>query len=269
MRSGPVGRSQPGCFIFLPLLRNTFVRVIPSEARNRSLLCGPRSAEGFLTEFIPVLSGTRNNNRLSFTGSIPHMPRTRKLFPVYGSALANNMLGALERARVVERFVSAYIEEYGRHGIEGGPARARELGETIGREVILTMILEVERLLPGFFGKKHQSKLTTEEKAAIQAFFQEWSAALARAWNWNREDRTAFRRDLALYSEFAARKTASSGKTNRAKIPAEDPPFVGRVALLLDPSMMEQARRASRKFHEETGGLAQKLLRQTLRAGAR
>jgi hypothetical protein len=135
--------------------------------------------------------------------------------------------------------------------------------------VILAMILEVERLLPGFFGKKQQSKLTADEKASTQAFFQEWSAALARAWNWNREDRSAFRRDLALYSEFAGRKMPSAGKKDRAKIPAEDPPFIGRVALLLDPSMMEQARRASRKFYEETARLAQKLLRQTLRPGPR
>jgi len=55
----------------------------------------------------------------------------------------------------------------------------------------------------------------------------------------------------------------------RGKVQQEEPPFVGRVALLLDPSMLEQARRASRKFHGDVERLAQKLLRQTLRPGGR
>jgi len=193
------------------------------------------------------------------------MARARKLFPIYGSALANNMLAALERGRVVANFIARYIEEYDRHGIQGGPARDRELAETIGREALLAMILEVERVLPRFFGKKKRGKLKKEEEEAIEAFFREWAASLARAWNWNREDRNQFRRDLALYSEFGARRETAPITPKRAKTPREDPPFVGRVALLLDPSMLEQARRASRKFHGEAERLAQKLLRQTLR----
>jgi hypothetical protein len=197
------------------------------------------------------------------------MARARKLFPIYGSSLANNMLTALDRGHVVAHFVAEYIDEYDRHGIQGGPSRDRELAETIGREVILAMVLEVERALPGFFGKKIQSKLKEEEKDSVQAFFQEWAASLARAWNWNKEDRNHFQRDLALYSEFAARRNTMQMAAKRGKIPQEDSPFVGRVALLLDPSMLEQARRASRKFHVDAERLAQKLLRQTLRPGVR
>jgi hypothetical protein len=195
------------------------------------------------------------------------MPRARKLFPIYGSSLANNMLTALEREHVVANFVAEYIEEYDRKGILGGPSRDRELAETIGREVILAMVLEVERALPGFFGKKLQSKLKQEEKDSVQAFFQEWAASLGRAWKWNKDDRNHFRRDLTLYSDFEARKNARQMAAKRKKIPQEESPFVGRVALLLDPSMLEQARRASRKFHAQAERLAHKVLRQTLSAG--
>ena len=197
------------------------------------------------------------------------MARARKLFPSYGSALANNMLAALQRDRVVAKFTAAYVKEYDRRGIQGGPVRDLELAETIGREAMLAMILEVERVLPGFFGKKQSGKLKPEEKAAMEAFFQEWAVSLARAWNWNREDRNQFRRDLALYSEFAVRRKATGNAGKRGKSPEEDPPFVGRVALLLDPSMIEQARRASRKFYGEVERLAQRLLRQTLRPANR
>jgi hypothetical protein len=195
------------------------------------------------------------------------MARARKLFPIYGSALANNMLAALGRGRVVDGFVAAYVAEYDRRGILGGPSRDRELAETIGREVVLAMVLEVRHALPRFFGKKQRASLKEEQKEAIDAFFRELMAALDRVWSWNAEDRREFRRDLALYSDFAAGQAALANTRKRGKLREEDPPFVGRVALLLDPSMLEQARRAARKFHGDAGRLAQKLLRQTLRPG--
>ncbi len=197
---------------------------------------------------------------------ISRMARAKKLFPIYGSALANNMLAALQRDRVVGRFVAAYVDEYARRGILGGPARDRELGETIGREVVIAMILEVRRGLPGFFGKKLPSKLKDDERESIDLFLRELVGALGRAWNWDGEDRRQFRRDLASYSDFAARKvSAADANRKRGRVTSEEPPFVGRVALLLDPSMLDQARQAARKFHAEIAPLAQKLLKQTLR----
>ena len=196
------------------------------------------------------------------------MARAKKLFPIYGSALANNILATLQRERVVARFVAAYVEEYSRRGILVGPARDRELAETIGREVVIATILEVRRALPGFFGKKLPSKLKHEERESIDLFLRELAAALGRAWNWDGEDRRQFRRDFSLYSDFAVRKTsaaAANRKRGHAKRAPEEPPFVGRVALLLDPSMLDQARRAARKFYGEIVPLAKKLLKQTLR----
>ena len=98
------------------------------------------------------------------------MARARKLFPIYGSALANNMLAALVHDRIVDRFVAAYVAQHDRRGILGGPARERELAETMGREILLAMIVEVHEALPAFFGKKPKSKLKSEEKEAIDAF---------------------------------------------------------------------------------------------------
>lgn len=195
------------------------------------------------------------------------MARARKLFPIYGSALANNMLSALGRGRMVDGFVAAYVAEYDRRGILGEASRDLEFAETIGREVVLAMILEVRQALPRFYGKKHLAKLKEEEKQAIDAFIRELIAALDRAWIWNGEDRRQFRRDLALYSDFDAGQAALRRTPKRGKAREEERPFVGRVALLLDPSMLEQARRASRKFHGEVARVAQKLLRQTLRPG--
>jgi hypothetical protein len=192
------------------------------------------------------------------------MARARKLFPIYGSALANNMFSALVRGRLVDNFVAAYVAEYDRRGILGGPSRDRELAETIGREAMLAMIHEIPQLLPRFFGKKQQAALKVEERQAMDAFFLELMAALGRVWKWNAEDRRQFGHDLDLYSEFAARSANLAKARKRAKEREEDPPFVGRVALLLDPSMLDQARRATRKFHDEVRSLARKALTQTL-----
>jgi hypothetical protein len=192
------------------------------------------------------------------------MARARKLFPIYGSALANNLFSALDRGRLVDRFVAAYVAEYDRRGILGGPSRDRELAETIGREAMLAMIHEVPQLLPRFFGKRQQAALKDVEREAMDAFFFELMAALGRVWRWNGDDRRQFGRDLSLYSEFAARSANLAKVRKRGKVREEDPPFVGRVALLLDPSMLDQARRAARKFHGEVRSVARKVLTQTL-----
>jgi hypothetical protein len=192
------------------------------------------------------------------------MARARKLFPIYGSALANNMIVAIERDRLVGLFVASYVAQHDRRGILGGPARDRELADTIGREILLAMIMEVREALPYFFGKKLKSKLRTEEALAIEAFFREFMAALARAQNWNAEDRRQFRRDLSLYADFSARRNIKAKSREKVNAPEEEAPFIARVALLLDPSMLEQARSGARKFHGGVGQLARKLLRRTL-----
>ncbi len=192
------------------------------------------------------------------------MARARKLFPIYGSALANTMLAALVHERVVGHFVSGYVADYDRQGILGGPARDKELAETIGREILMAWIVAVHEALPAFFGKKNESKLKKEESAAIEAFSSELLAALGRAQNWNSEDRAQFGRDLALYTEFSARQGTATSARKKKKSPEEEAPFLARVALLLDPSMLEQARRAARKFHDGLGLSARKLLRKTL-----
>ena len=192
------------------------------------------------------------------------MARARKLFPIYGSALANNMFTALGRGRVVDRFVAAYVAEYDRAAILGGASRDRELAETIGREAMLAMIHEVPQVLPRFFGKKQHATLKEEEKTAMDAFFLELMAALGRVWGWNAQDRRQFGHDLAMYSESAARPVKLAKGRKRGKVREEDPPFNGRVALLLDPSMLDQARRAARDFHADVRRLARKVLSQTL-----
>jgi hypothetical protein len=138
------------------------------------------------------------------------------------------------------------------------------LADTVGREILLAMIMEVHAAMPSFYGKKPKDKLKSDEADAIDAFFRELLAALARAQKWKGEDRQQFNRDLTLYSDFNARGETGGRTRRKGKLPEEEAPFVARVALLLDPSMLEEARRAARKLHGNVGQMARKLLRKTL-----
>ena len=190
------------------------------------------------------------------------MARARKLFPIYGSTLANHIRVALVHGRMVAGLRCRLRQAVRRTGILGGPARDRELAETIGREIILALIVETRNALPRFFGKQKISKLRPEESAAVDAFFAELLGALERAQKWNADDRRQFHRDLALYIDFGERRERPD-PSRKKKSAREEVPFTSRVALLLDPSMLEQARSAARKFHGDLEKLSQKLMKKT------
>ena len=72
-------------------------------------------------------------------------------------------------------------------------------------------------------------------------------------------DLEEFWRDLELYENLASREPRRQpGRTTRA---IASGPFVDRTALLLDPSLMEQARRAAAKFQLELNAAAERVLR--------
>jgi len=174
------------------------------------------------------------------------------------------MVTALARERIVGQFVADYVDAYDRDGILGESARDREFAETIGREVLLAWIVEVQEALPAFFGKKKKAKLKNEEQEVVDAFFGELLGGLGRAQKWGAEEQKQFLRDLALYTDFVALQETAARIRKRGKTPEEEAPFIARVALLLDPSMLEQGRRAARKFHAGVGLMARKLLKKTL-----
>jgi hypothetical protein len=93
----------------------------------------------------------------------------------------------------------------------------------------------------------------------LDLFREEFFVALGQALGWSEEDAQAFWRDLDLYESLtAAEPKRQAGQTTRA---VASGPFVDRTAFLLDPSMIEQARRAAAKFQLELDSLADKVLR--------
>jgi len=199
---------------------------------------------------------------------------------------AGLLLATLDRNEMVPRFLDIYAAENRRPGRADQPSHYREQLETIRREAILAMVLRAESVFParlkvhvavrspkphrktsrskkGAKGKKRPSKRPKKGWSLaiplLDLFREEFFVALGQALRWTEADAQAFWRDLDLYESLtAAEPKRQAGRTTRA---VASGPFVDRTAFLLDPSMMEQARRAAAKFQLELNLSADKVLR--------
>jgi hypothetical protein len=212
---------------------------------------------------------------------MPYRPRELVVRAREAAAL---LLSTLDRDEMIPRFLDMYAAENRRPGRADQPAHYREQLETIRREAILAMVLRVQSALPTRLkvrvtmrdtarhsvkkskrGKKtrrtRRARKTTLELAIplLDLFREEFFFALGQALQWGESDTREFWRDLELYEKLTRREPRRQpGHTTRA---IASGPFVDRTALLLDPSLMEQARRAAGKFQLELNAVADRVLR--------
>jgi hypothetical protein len=210
---------------------------------------------------------------------MPYRPRE---LVVRAREAASVLLATLDRNEMVGRFLDMYAAEHRRPGRADQPAFYREQLQMIRRESILAAVMRIEAALPARLkvsvtvrggsrpskGKKKKSKKAARAKPKrsssgvdlaipfLDLFREEFFVALGQALNWNNEDAQEFWRDLELYEMLSAREPSRA-----ARRAATSGPFVDRVALLLDPSLMEQARRAAGKFQAEINAAADRVLR--------
>jgi len=89
----------------------------------------------------------------------------------------------------------------------------------------------------------------------LDLFREEFFVALGEALDWSDQDAEAFWGDLELYGKLTGREPR-----RRERAPTSGP-FVDRVGLLLDPSLMEQARRSAGRLQLELNSAADRVLR--------
>jgi hypothetical protein len=209
---------------------------------------------------------------------MPYRPRE---LVVRAREAATGLLATLDRNEMVARFLDMYAAEHRRPGRADQPSFYREQLQMIRRESILAAVLRIEAALPsrlkvsvnvrggrrppqkkkkGHKGSRSKSRhRTTGLDMAIpflDLFREEFFVALGQSLGWSEEDAQEFWRDLELYEMLAAREPSRPSRRTGAS-----GPFVDRVALLLDPSLMEQARRAAGKFQPEINAAADRVLR--------
>ncbi len=217
---------------------------------------------------------------------MPYRPRE---LAVRAREAATLLLNTLDHDEMVQRFLDMYAAENRRPGRADQPAHYREQLETIRREALLAMVLRTEAALPTRLKvhvtvreTKRRMKPKKRKKSAkrkretrkrtskpgldlaiplLDLFREEFFVALGQALRWSNEDAQEFWHDLELYENLTAHEARrQQGRSGRA---ITSGPFVDRTALLLDPSLMEQARRAAGKFQMELNAAADRVLRRT------
>lgn len=210
---------------------------------------------------------------------MPYRPRE---LVVRAREAAGVLLATLDHNEMVQRFLDMYAAEFRRPGRADQPGHYREQMETIRRESILVMALRIEGALPTRLKvrvpmraaksskKKKKGKKKSRAKKTIKPawdlaiplldlFREEFFVALGQALRWTDQDAREFWRDLDVYQSLSGREPRRPAK--RRMQGSASGPFVDRVALLLDPSLMEQARRAAGKFQMELHAAADRVLR--------
>lgn len=195
------------------------------------------------------------------------MRHTRKIFPAHAGEIANKLLGELQGGRLVARFVNSYVAEFDRDGLKVHPDRYRELLSTLTREVLLAMVSRVQSETPRYLSRRRPPLLRGPEAKTAELLRAELLAALARALRWTPGDTVEFQSDLALYAQLGADRPAPARQRERARKPSAAPggPFVDRCALLLDPSMLDKARKAAGQLLLEVERLTDEILTSVLR----
>jgi hypothetical protein len=200
---------------------------------------------------------------------------------------AARVLATLDRDEIVPRFLDVYAAEFRRPGRADHPVHYRDQLQSIRREAILAMVFRIESSLPTRLkvsvtvraARKRPSKTKKKGKAKprkkvaatmelgipfLDLFREEFFVALGQWLEWSESDAESFWRDLEYYEKLTpAARSRGNAKLARQNVSG---PFVDRVAMVLDPSLMEQARREAGKFQLELNAAADRLLQKVFTA---
>ncbi len=156
--------------------------------------------------------------------------------------LAAQLTEALQRERIVPRFVDSYVVEHGRHGLQVHAALYRDLLTLLQREALIAASVHAMEMITRDFQPTAKSKPRPMAKKDAAAYRRKYLGALARYQKWSVGEALDFQKDFQIYEELIAR--SASGR-RRKPYEAANHPFVDRCAFLLDSSFLEKARVAA------------------------
>jgi len=172
-------------------------------------------------------------------------------------ATAMHLAAALGGGGLAARFILSYAQRHRRAALTAHLPRYRELVAMIHRECLLAMVACVEVELPRRLraAGAPARALASGEDPLLRRFRVEFYEHLAELLGWRREHLERFWSDLDLYTQCRrAQQVRRKGKKQDLG------PFADRCAFMLDPAMLERARRAAAKFHGELESRARKIL---------
>jgi len=167
--------------------------------------------------------------------------------------MAARLAEALQRERIVPRFVDSYVVEHGRHGLQVHAALYRDLLGLLQREALIALSVRAMEMLTSPYQASPKSKPRPMSRKDATAYRRKYLAALARQQKWTAGEALDFQRDFQIYEDLIAR--SGSGR-RRKPFEAANHPFVDRCAFLLDSSFLEKARIAASRALNDLEQLA-------------
>jgi len=159
------------------------------------------------------------------------------------TVLAQSLVQALLRERVIPRFVDSYVVENGRHALQVHASLYRDLLTILQREALLAACVRALEIASTETITSSKGKQRVVMRRGAEAFRRKFLSALARQQNWNAGDALDFQSDLRMYEDLLQRAAAS--RRPRKPYEAANHPFVDRCAFLLDSAFLEKARLAA------------------------
>lgn len=175
--------------------------------------------------------------------------------------LAKQMLHALKTGRVASAFLENYAKQFDRPEATAHLERRRELETMLEREMLLAMTSHVARTA-NTTARNISRRAKLSRNPDPVAFLRDLVAAIAKESNWTAGDAVDFRSDLEIYRHLTA-VVAARASTTRSRIVVAGP-FVDRCAILLDPSMIENASRAAGKLLLQLEAQSEKLFQEVV-----
>jgi len=157
--------------------------------------------------------------------------------------LAQKLVEALLRERVIPRFVDSYVVENGRHALQVHASLYRDLLTILQREALLAACVQALEIASTETITSGKGKQRVVVRKGAEAFRRKFLSALARQQNWNAGDALDFQSDLHMYEDLLRRAAAS--RRPRKPYEAANHPFVDRCAFMLDSAFLEKARLAA------------------------
>lgn len=186
------------------------------------------------------------------------MARGRQSTTNAAAELARQLHEALQRERIVPRFVDSYVVENERQALQVHAVMYRDLLALLQREALLALGARAVEIIcdePRPAGRAKPKPMRRREAAL---FRKKFLAALARQQGWTLGEALDFQRDFQLYEEMLAR--TPQARRSRKPFEAADHPYVDRCAFLLDPSFLEKARLAASKALTSLEELAEQMV---------
>lgn len=159
------------------------------------------------------------------------------------TVLAQNLVQALLRERVIPRFVDSYVVDNGRHALQVHASLYRDLLAILQREALLAACVRALEVASTETIASGKGKQRVVIRKGAETFRRKFLTALARQQNWTAGDALDFQSDLRMYEELLRRAAAT--RRPRKPYEAANHPFVDRSAFMLDSAFLEKARLAA------------------------